>query len=523
MKSEADGRQKYLVYLGSGEHPPSCECKDWQKSHWPCKHFFAVFDSQEGIGWHSLPKSYQENPLFNLDPDVLTLNEATELPIEPTIPDQAPAPTTNEEIPSITPPPMSLSDHSRKRDLKIIGLSCREKLNQLKDLTYLCTETSSLLELEKSLTGLLSNTNKLVKNKHDGLLHLPPEVKPTRKQQNYAPLQLRKRRKQKMGNDKAMEEASRVLCEVNDQGEEDIQISSPCKKKCSSTGLVQEEKPMTNHGKNTETIDANKVVEITEDSPDPEYWINFKGKDADDTVIILYQSSKENILSSDEELSDSEIYAGLQLLKRQFPMIGGLRDPAVNGDLVTPEKYEFVQVINSGGHWVCLSSIGCSVGEIMLFDSGGSSTPNKRIIKHSARLLFCDRQDIVIHMPPVQRQYGVKDCGLFALAFSTSICYGEDPSTRTYEQDMLRQHYYQCLENLEMQPFPSSYITRHVMHTTQHTTQHRIKIYCDCRMPDDGKRYVECSDCGKWFHPTCVYIPKNAMRRSSLWSCNNCS
>lgn len=55
-------------------------------------------------------------------------------------------------------------------------------------------------------------------------------------------------------------------------------------------------------------------------------------------------------------LSDSEIHAGLKLFKGQFPFVGGLADPAVSGNMVSLETHEFLQVINGGDHWVCISA-----------------------------------------------------------------------------------------------------------------------------------------------------------------------
>ena len=49
-------------------------------------------------------------------------------------------------------------------------------------------------------------------------------------------------------------------------------------------------------------------------------------------------------------------------------------------------------------------------------------------------------QDINIKfvLPEVQHQIGVSDFGLFALAFATSIFFGEDSSTLQYNQASMR-------------------------------------------------------------------------------------
>ncbi len=55
----------------------------------------------------------------------------------------------------------------------------------------------------------------------------------------------------------------------------------------------------------------------------------------------------------------------------------------------------------------------------------------------------------------VQQQIGGDDCGLFALAFATSLCYKDVPSLIFYDQISLRNHYVKCIEDNEIQPFPS--------------------------------------------------------------------
>ncbi|CAC5367754.1 unnamed protein product [Mytilus coruscus] len=63
-----DSENTYTVCLD--EDRPSCNCMDWGKNHWPCKHMLAVFVSIEGWEWDSLPMSYRDCPQFSLDPIV---------------------------------------------------------------------------------------------------------------------------------------------------------------------------------------------------------------------------------------------------------------------------------------------------------------------------------------------------------------------------------------------------------------------------------------------------------------------
>jgi hypothetical protein len=57
-------------------------------------------------------------------------------------------------------------------------------------------------------------------------------------------------------------------------------------------------------------------------------------------------------------------------------------------------------------------------------------------------------------LPSVQRQYGSKDCGLFALAVCTAIVHGVDPSKIQFNQPQMRPHLIACYENNNLLLFP---------------------------------------------------------------------
>jgi len=73
-------------------------------------------------------------------------------------------------------------------------------------------------------------------------------------------------------------------------------------------------------------------------------------------ALCFIQGVNQNIFNKEGWLSHSEIHAGLKLLKGQFPFVGGLADPSLNGDIVSLETHEFVQVIDCGDHWVSIST-----------------------------------------------------------------------------------------------------------------------------------------------------------------------
>ena len=53
-----------------------------------------------------------------------------------------------------------------------------------------------------------------------------------------------------------------------------------------------------------------------------------------------------------------------------------------------------------------------------------------------------------------QKQQGFRDCGLFAIANATSLCFGDDPTFLEFEKNEMRQHMLDCIEKGQMTPFP---------------------------------------------------------------------
>ena len=130
---------------------------------------------------------------------------------------------------------------------------------------------------------------------------------------------------------------------------------------------------------------------IDENSPDPPSWLTIENCDPEDPnyKLNLYIENKTRILQKTTWLSDSEIHAGQMLLKRDYPFVDGLCDPAIKGSLVVPATSEFIQIINTGNHWVCLSRISTtsSPDTVKIFDSLYQNT-NSTAVEHACRMLM---------------------------------------------------------------------------------------------------------------------------------------
>ena len=114
--------------------------------------------------------------------------------------------------------------------------------------------------------------------------------------------------------------------------------------------------------------------------------------------------------------------------------------------------------------------------DVIVYDSlyDNINTHTQHLI---TRLLKSAHSPIKCAIATTQRQTGVKDCGLFAIAAATSFCFGECPSERRYEQSMMRGHFRQCLARGEMTPFPSRAV---IARKTRSIID--IEVYCICRL-----------------------------------------
>ncbi|KAL5496713.1 hypothetical protein EMCRGX_G013057 [Ephydatia muelleri] len=268
----------------------------------------------------------------------------------------------------------------------------------------------------------------------------------------------------------------------------------------------------------------NKTVVIDENAPTPEkmqskVWIS---------TLKLYSSDKDD-LENGRELSDAVIDAAQTLLKHCYTNISSFQSPLLGRVLqFEPASHNAVQIHHTEGHWVCSSNIGAKQGEVLLMDSLVSS-PSDSLLLQLAHIYQAapDVQNMSIRVLPVQQQKGSKDCGLFAVAFATELCSGEDPTRAVFKQCSMRQHLYNCLEAGEISRFPQ-YTKKELRSLPKNTAKHSTlktfdqELFCLCRLPECyDKRMVQCTACKSWYHFQCVgFKSKNEVPKS--WKCNSC-
>ena len=127
-------------------------------------------------------------------------------------------------------------------------------------------------------------------------------------------------------------------------------------------------------------------------------------------------------------LTDLHISSACELLQGQFPTVAGFQDP-IKGQNLSFKRIDgpYVQIIHiDGNHWVTLAGIHGSL--VKIYDSIKISicSDTKRQI---ARLMVADKKYIDVHIENTQYQEGSSDCGLYAIAYATEICFGNNPAS----------------------------------------------------------------------------------------------
>ena len=135
--------EKNTLHFGNDKNMPCCGCYDWERFHWPCKHFCAVFRNSH-FGWDKLCSSYRDSPYFRLDSDVVSVSLSV-----PTMPDNSNEISFQQLLIPISPITAEPIDDVDSMDLR--ATECRSLLKNIIDLTYLCTSMEHFDDLWSTL------------------------------------------------------------------------------------------------------------------------------------------------------------------------------------------------------------------------------------------------------------------------------------------------------------------------------------------------------------------------------------
>ena len=263
------------------------------------------------------------------------------------------------------------------------------------------------------------------------------------------------------------------------------------------------------------TKDSQPHNQAGDKSKHSNVWVSFK-------KLQLNQDDKR-ILANNQQLNDKHISMAQNLIQNQFPKLKGLMSSLLQLSKPFPNSTDALQVINTGrSHWVLISTVDCLQGDVRLYDPLYSSLSNdtETIV---AQLLRTEKSSVSVHIMNVSKQAGSQDCGLFAIAFMTSLAYGNNPIREVYRQDEMRAHLLTCFEKQVMQCFPTLK-KRRISNPIVKTTT--IAVFCTCRLPydpDKGEKMVCCDTCDKWYHTHCISEESKQRIQQKNWYCDKCT
>ena len=167
---------------------------------------------------------------------------------------------------------------------------------------------------------------------------------------------------------------------------------------------------------------------------------------------------------------------------------------------------EFIQILHNGSdHWITITTIGAKHPDMFVYDSL-YSTVNESVKTQISNLICTQNSSIRLSFVDVVRQSGINDCGVFAVAYATSLCFEVSLSNPFFQQKSMREHIYRCLGERKFTMSPISKYRRQMENKIK--SQIDISIYCTCRMPARNPM-IECNSCHEWFHiGPCVTVSK---------------
>lgn len=271
----------------------------------------------------------------------------------------------------------------------------------------------------------------------------------------------------------------------------------------------------------------------------PETWRKKKPvKSRQSKYLVCTSAAKLLKLATDtfddSELSNDDLDTLLLMLQATYPDIAGLEPPGlgvcVKGKSLprfcrTKNTSRFVQIVNVGDHWVCLTNkFSQRDDEVFVFNSMASpSGVSQLVVLLSTSLLRRyddDNANITFYVRNFQQQsQQTRLCGFYAAAAAIAICNGIDPTGLVFDEYVLQSEVRQRISN-----FSSTSRVNPISSLTQSTETKDIvvvnepRLYCLCHGRDIGIAMTECSTCGNWFHNDCLPVkpPRAVQRRDSL-------
>ena len=575
-------------YNFSFQKLPHCQCEDWSNTMMPCKHFLVVMQHFKNWNWKSFPEKYRNSPFLTLDPiadENPTEKQSMESREENTNFADQDQPDSGKNL--STDPSGGQADSSAERPVssasrtdasvgrsdtssdeqriipanivyevlfkkpgsKSIASECRDRLDEINNLTYMIQDKAILTSLYNSLQETLEKLKQSVVDdegqarKSEGKGGNTCTIKGRKRLGQWnEDFNERKLLRTMNGSGDSSGDASGNIatyrnvtdlsgCQginrgIAGPGGMDVRIPGSSSDMNGDTG--------PSHDRNGDVTVSDNSLQLNGSQSNESSSLNFLELGDKNDGAVLYSSpggclSKydEKRLTKQEEITPSAMNLSQDILKEAFPNVKGFKT-VVRGSLQVSGRVsgDFVQILHDGNnHWVCVSNIGLDVRDpaaVNMYDSMNQGFIAKFIKQRLASFMCIQSAEMKVIMKSVQQQTSNVDCGVFAIAFATALAFGQDPSKLRFDVPKMRSHLVECLKLKKMSPFPEMkpgcsdiVLSKRKFYT--------IELFCSCRMPyekpkSEADLMAKCGSCKEWFHQRCDSLKSSG----NVSLCVNC-
>ena len=190
-----------------------------------------------------------------------------------------------------------------------------------------------------------------------------------------------------------------------------------------------------------------------------------------------------------------------------------LQNCKINSELKNSKQAVQIIHLEAEKHWGTISTMDCDEDTVNLSDSIFSVVSLST--EQAIVALLKPKGSVTVKVKNVDKQGGSSGCGVYALAYCTSLVHGENPCSFVYCQVEMRDHLKSCIENSHFTTFP---VVKKRRLSTDDCCTHVIEICPVCLLSDNGTVMVLCEKCNRWYHKECV----QSFSEENEWICIKC-
>ena len=229
-------------------------------------------------------------------------------------------------------------------------------------------------------------------------------------------------------------------------------------------------------------------------------------------------------------LTDSSINFAQDILGTQFKMKDRFQDTMLGQKLMFKPKKHFVQILhNKSFNWITVSNVNSKSGSVDYYDSLFHGRIKDHVKLQIANISKTENSESEIHIHSCQQQKNGFDCGIFAVANVCYILTGIDVSSIRIDENKMKGHFLQCLEQDQFEPFSEKQTDVNTFFSPESVIN--MEVLCRYRMPwvwyhikNPVLNMADCDTCHQWYHRKCENIPSKVFdeNKSVEWHCSDC-